>query len=152
MSKHFPTDCSITQKRFAVTFFKKVEGFSLIMLWAFLFCFYLPGLSSSYYGFQFCILWGICVYVWVCMLYICFLYISLGSFNLCFVQFCFVLFYFIIFRCLFRNERARKGLDLCEWEGGEDLGGVSGRETGIRIYCLKKQSIFNFLKKWKIIK
>lgn len=56
MSKLFPTDFSIAQKRFAVTFFKKVEGFSLIMLWAFLFCFYLPGLSFAYYGLQFCIL------------------------------------------------------------------------------------------------
>lgn len=61
------------------------------------------------------------------------------------------LFYFILsyFRCLFHNDRARKGLDLREWEGGEDLGGASGRETGIRIYCLKKQSIFNFFKKMK---
>lgn len=29
-------------------------------------------------------------------------------------------------------------MDLGEWEGGENLGGVRRRETVIRIYCMKK--------------
>lgn len=99
----------MTQKCFAVTFFRKWERFCLTMLWTFLFCFCLPGLLSTYYGFQFCILWSFCVYIWVCMLSICFFCISLGSFNLCFLQLWFVLFYFIIFldACFLMREQER---------------------------------------------
>lgn len=34
-------------------------------------------------------------------------------------------------------------MDLCEWESGEDLGGVVGEKIIFRIYCMEKTSIFN---------
>ena len=36
-------------------------------------------------------------------------------------------------------------MDLGGWRGGEDLRGTGGRETIIKIYCMKK-STFNFKK------
>lgn len=29
-------------------------------------------------------------------------------------------------------------MDLCEWESGEDLGGVVGEKIIFRIYCMEK--------------
>lgn len=41
----------------------------------------------------------------------------------------------------FSNDR--KGTDLNGSEGGKELGGVQGGGTVIKIYCLRKESIFN---------
>ena len=44
--------------------------------------------------------------------------------------------------------RNRKGVNL---EGsGEKVGGVEGQETVLRIYCMRKESIFNKRKKIKV--
>jgi hypothetical protein len=50
--------------------------------------------------------------------------------------------------------RGRKGVDMkgrggCKgrWDGREDLRGVEGGETIIRIYCVRKESIFSKRKK-----
>ena len=37
----------------------------------------------------------------------------------------------------------RKGVDPEKRRGGEELGGVQGRESIIRVYCIKKDSILN---------
>jgi hypothetical protein len=39
--------------------------------------------------------------------------------------------------------RDRKGVDLEGRRGGEDLGRVEGEESIIRIYYMRKESIFN---------
>jgi len=44
---------------------------------------------------------------------------------------------------LFFLMRDRKGVDPERRGGGEDLGGVKGGETVIRIYRMRKESIFN---------
>lgn len=43
--------------------------------------------------------------------------------------------------------RARKGVDPEGRGGGEELGGEEGGKTIIRIYCMRKDSIFNKRKK-----
>ena len=48
--------------------------------------------------------------------------------------------------------RDRKGVDLDGRRGGEELGGVEGGETIIRIYYVRKKSIFNKRKIEKRIK
>lgn len=52
-------------------------------------------------------------------------------------------FYFFSFFLLFcfspfSQEREKEDMDLGGWGGGEDLGGVGGRETTIKIYFIKK--------------
>lgn len=44
--------------------------------------------------------------------------------------------------------RDRKGAVL-EGRGEEEKGGVDGGETALRIYCMRKQAIFNIRKKIK---
>lgn len=39
--------------------------------------------------------------------------------------------------------RKRKNVDFCGWRIGEDLGGVWGGKTKIRIHCLKTKPILN---------
>lgn len=40
-------------------------------------------------------------------------------------------------------RRGREGVDLEKMGGGKKLGGVEERETIIRIYCTRVESIFN---------
>ena len=59
-----------------------------------------------------------------------------------------LIFYFVIFGCYLLEAcsflmRDRKGVDLEGRRGGEDLGRVEGEETIIRIYYMRKESIFN---------
>jgi hypothetical protein len=42
----------------------------------------------------------------------------------------------------------RKDLCVCVWGGG-DLGGLDGGKTIIRIYCMRKEIIFNKRKRFK---
>lgn len=62
----------------------------------------------------------------------------------CFVIFQFVCFWFILFLFYYHSSDAylfskeRKGTDADGREDGEELGGIEGRETVIRIYCLEK--------------
>jgi hypothetical protein len=39
--------------------------------------------------------------------------------------------------------KGRKGVELDERVGGEELGGAEGEKTVIRIYCRRKESIYN---------
>lgn len=60
----------------------------------------------------------------------------------------FVLFYFVMFGCYRLDARSflmrdGKGTDLDGREVGEELRGVGGGETVIRIYCMRKEPIFN---------
>lgn len=59
------------------------------------------------------------------------------------VFFCFCFSYSgFFFNCLFVFKRERKkGLELARYRSGEDLGGVEGGKTMIRIYCMKNFSI-----------
>lgn len=53
---------------------------------------------------------------------------------------------FVVFVCVllfFVFLKKRKGLELGEWGCGEDLGGVWGWESVIRIYCMEFYSIKN---------
>ena len=58
------------------------------------------------------------------------------------------MFYFDMFGCYLLEACSflmidRKGVDPEKRRGGEELGGVQGRESIIRVYCIKKDSIFN---------
>ena len=57
---------------------------------------------------------------------------------------------FLLEACSFLMKD-RKGVDLEERGGGEELGRVEERETIIRKYCLRKESIFNKSKNIKVI-
>lgn len=80
-------------------------------------------------------------------IYICFMCPSLGSFpSVC--LFCLIIlynyYYYTFYICLFSNER-QKRVDLDEiGSGWVEMGWVEGRDTGIRIYCVKNNlsSIF----------
>lgn len=39
--------------------------------------------------------------------------------------------------------RDRKGMDLDRRGGRKDLGGAEGGETVFRVYCMRKESMFN---------
>lgn len=48
-------------------------------------------------------------------------------------------------------EPVRKGGHLMEGEGGEELRGIEGGETVIRIFCIKEKNLFS-IKGIKIIR
>lgn len=81
---------------------------------------FLPCLLLIRYGFQFCVLWCVCLSVCV--------FIVLCSL-------CSVLFWLVYWSvCFLKRERKIEGLELGE---GEDLGGNMVGATMIRIYCMK---------------
>lgn len=45
--------------------------------------------------------------------------------------------------CLFFFEGKQMRVDLREREGGRELGGVAGRETIVRMHCMREESIFD---------
>lgn len=64
------------------------------------------------------------------------------------VLFYLIIFYFVMFGCFLLEAcyflmRNKKGVDLERRGGGEELGGVETVETILRIYCVRKESIFN---------
>lgn len=80
--------------------------------------------------FDFVFLWVLFLHVFECV-YVCFLL---------FFCFCFSYSGFLI-AYLFSKEREKKNMELSRYRSGEDLGGVEGGKTMIRIYCMKKFSI-----------
>lgn len=58
----------------------------------------------------------------------------------CYILFCLV--WLLSFRSLFSNKSPKRSGSRGE-DTGEELGGVKGRETVNRIYCMRKESIFN---------
>lgn len=70
------------------------------------------------------------------------------AFSLAFLFSCFVfLSYSGVFVYLFilcaHFEREKKGMDLHGWGCGKNMGGFRSWKTVIRIYCMRKNSIFN---------
>ena len=50
----------------------------------------------------------------------------------------------------FPKERQR-GVDLDERGGGKELRREEGRETVIRLYCMRKEFMFNKRKNWSVV-
>lgn len=53
----------------------------------------------------------------------------------------------INFTCLCILVIERNGMNMGGWGSGQDLEGIGGGKTIIKIYCIEKTSIFNFIKK-----
>lgn len=53
----------------------------------------------------------------------------------------------INFTCLCILVIERNGMNMGGWGSGQDLEGIGGGKTIIKIYCIEKISIFNFIKK-----
>lgn len=55
-----------------------------------------------------------------------------------YVLFYYVLLYWYLFKAYFYLMKNRKKMDLDDSVGGQELGGVEGWKTKIRIYCVKE--------------
>ena len=76
--------------------------------------------------FQFLLLWVLaCLFVFiVCVCTILMIFPHFEYSSLCFI-------------CLY-ILKVKEDVELNDWRCGEDLGGVQGRKTIIRIYCMRK--------------
>jgi hypothetical protein len=74
---------------------------------------------------------------------------------------CFIIFFsfnsgllICLFACLFSKEKKRECVELGEWGGGEDLGGIGGRESVIRMYHMERNLKITYMhmiaKNWLI--
>lgn len=69
-----------------------------------------------FYGVSVCA--NLCLCLYVCLVFLLLVCLILYSFV-------FMLFYYCVLDvCLYSNESERKGVDLCGWGVGEDLGGI----------------------------
>ena len=99
-----------------------------------------------------------CVCLWISQFFFgYFSFYLLQSIMVCLFLYFFVLIMIKIISVTFldsylfsnerERERARRNIDLSGWADGEDLRGVGGAETIIRIYCMKKTN-FQFKKQF----
>lgn len=66
-------------------------------------------------------------------------YESLLLYLIYLIIFCFVMIDCYILKAYFLLMRDRKGMDPEGGRGGEELGGLEGGDTVIRIYCIRKE-------------
>lgn len=70
-----------------------------------------------------------------------YLYFSVALFSVYFALFWFA--FYLSFRCLFSNERERKGMDSGGWGGGERPRKSLGRRNHNQNVLHEKKSVFN---------